>query len=129
MRQLIFVLVALLAACAQRGPAPSAWRPTPVAGAPEPSEVVAGSAASDWRPVDPENLLVMDLADGGRVIVELAPDFAPVHVANMRRFARAGWWNDATIYRVQENYVAQWGNGDAETALPAGRRRPAAGRI
>jgi peptidylprolyl isomerase len=38
----------------------------------------------------------------------------------MRRFARAGWWNEATIYRVQDNYVVQWGNGDAEVALPQG---------
>jgi len=120
MRQLTALAILALAACAERGPAPASWRPAPVAGAPEPSEVVAASAASDWRPVDPENLLVMELADGGKVIIELAPDFAPVHVANMRLFARAGWWNSATIYRVQENYVAQWGNGDAETALPAG---------
>jgi peptidylprolyl isomerase len=112
----------LLAACA---PAPAAWRPAPIAGATEPFEVVAHSAASDWRAIDPENLLVMDLAGangaaGGRVVIELAPDFAPVHVANMRRFARAGWWNGATVYRVQDNYVAQWGNGDAATALPDG---------
>jgi peptidylprolyl isomerase len=112
----------LLAACAT---APSAWRPAPIAGTTEPSEVIANSAASDWRAIDPENLLVMDLAGanggpGGRVVIELAPDFAPVHVANMRRFARAGWWNGATVYRVQDNYVAQWGNGDAETALPDG---------
>jgi peptidylprolyl isomerase len=99
---------------------PGAWRPNPIAGATEPADVIAHSAASDWRPVDPENLLVMDLADGGRVIIELAPAFAPVHVANMRRFARAGWWNGATIYRVQDNYVAQWGNGDAQVAMPAG---------
>ena len=104
---------------------PGAWRPMPIQGATEPADVIARSAASDWRPIAPENLLVMDLADGaggsgGRVIIELAPAFAPVHVANMRRFARAGWWNEATIYRVQENYVAQWGNGDAETALPEG---------
>jgi len=112
----------LAVACAQP---PGAWRPAPVAGATEPAQVIAGSAASDWRPIDPENLLVLDLAgangaSGGRVIIELAPDFAPVHVANMRRFARAGWWNAATIYRVQDNYVAQWGNGDAEVALPDG---------
>jgi peptidylprolyl isomerase len=99
---------------------PGAWRPNPIAGATEPADVIAHSAASDWRPVDPENLLVMDLADGGHVIIELAPAFAPVHVANMRRFARAGWWNGATIYRVQDNYVAQWGNGDAQVAMPAG---------
>jgi len=96
------------------------WRPAPVEGAVEPSEVVARSTAADWRPVDPDNLLVVDLADGGRVFIELAPDFAPVHVANVRAFARGGWWNGATVYRVQDNYVAQWGNGDAATALPDG---------
>jgi peptidylprolyl isomerase len=45
----------------------------------------------------------------------------------MRAFARGGWWNNATIYRVQDNYVAQWGNGDAEVPLPQGvvQRPPA----
>ena len=109
--------LSLLAACA---PSPAAWRPVPVAGATEPADVIAASAASDWRAIDPENLIVMDLEGGGQVIIELAPDFAPVHIANMRRFARAGWWNDATIYRVQDNYVAQWGNGDAAVAMPEG---------
>jgi peptidylprolyl isomerase len=117
--------VPLLAASANAQP-PS-WRPAPVANATEPAEVIANSPAAAWRPIDPENLLVMDLADGGRVIIELAPAFAPVHVANMRLYARAGWWNNANIYRVQDNYVAQWGNGDAEVPLPEGvvRRPPA----
>ena len=117
-----------LASCAQpaaeNAPEPSAryafWRPAPVTGAREPSEVIAASTAADWRAIDPENLMIVDLADGGRVAIELAPDFAPVHVANIRAFARAGWWNAATIYRVQDNYVSQWGNGDAENPLPAG---------
>jgi peptidylprolyl isomerase len=114
-----FAALALLLATA--APAqPGAWRPQPVTGATEPAEVVANSAATDWRPVDPENLLVMELADGAKVYIELAPDFAPVHVANIRRYARAGWWNAAAIYRVQDNYVAQWGNGDAEVPLPQG---------
>jgi peptidylprolyl isomerase len=110
--------VTLLAAAAAA--APGRWQPHPVTGATEPADVIAHSAASDWRPIDPENLLVLDLAEGGRVIIELASEFAPVHVANMRRFARAGWWTNATIYRVQDNYVAQWGNGDAAVAMPEG---------
>jgi peptidylprolyl isomerase len=114
-----FAAVSLLAAGTAFAQ-PGRWQPRPVTGATEPAEVIAQSTAADWRPVDPENLLVMDLADGGRVIIELAPAFAPVHVANMRRFARAGWWNAATIYRVQDNYVAPWGNGDAEVPLPDG---------
>lgn len=116
------VSLAVLPAYAQ-----PAWQPRPVQGATEPSEVVANSTAADWRPIDPENLLVMDLADGGRVIIELAPDFAPVHVANMRRFARGGWWSNATVYRVQDNYVAQWGNNELQGTLPEGivRQPPA----
>jgi peptidylprolyl isomerase len=62
----------------------------------------------------------MDLKDGGRVIVQLAPDFAPVHVANLRALARGGWWDGSAIYRVQDNYVAQWGNNESDKALPAG---------
>jgi peptidylprolyl isomerase len=106
---------------------PGRWAPRPVPNATEPAEVVANAPAAAWRPIAPENLLVMDLQEGGSVIIELAPAFAPVHVANMRRYARAGWWNAATIYRVQDNYVAQWGNGDAEVPLPEGvvRRPPA----
>lgn len=106
-----------LSACTQ---AASPWRPEPVSGAREPSDVVAATTAQDWRTIEPENLLVMDLADGSRVVIELAPDFAPVHVANIRAFARGGWWNGATVYRVQDNYVAQWGNGEADTPLPQG---------
>jgi peptidylprolyl isomerase len=96
------------------------WRPAPVADAPDPNAAVAAAPASAWRPVAPENMLVMDLKEGGRVVIELAPDFAPVHIANVRAYARGGWWNGAAIYRVQDNYVAQWGNGDAEVPLPAG---------
>jgi peptidylprolyl isomerase len=128
MRRLaILIAVSFLAACttarpeaAEPSPRYTFWRPAPVEGAVEPSDVIARSTAADWRAIDADNLLVMDLADGGRVVIELAPDFAPVHVANIRAFARAGWWNSATVYRVQDNYVAQWGNGDAQGELPSG---------
>jgi peptidylprolyl isomerase len=109
----------LLAACAAT-PDAASWRPSPVFDAPEPSKIVQSAPAEAWRPVDPDDLLVMELKEGGRVVIELAPDFAPVHVANVKAFARGGWWNGASIYRVQDNYVAQWGNGDAKTALTPG---------
>jgi peptidylprolyl isomerase len=122
-----FVAAAAISLAALPASAQPAWQPQPVQGATEPSEVIASSTAADWRPIDPENLLVMDLADGGRVIIELAPAFAPVHVANMRRFARGGWWSNATVYRVQDNYVAQWGNNELQGTLPEGivRQPPA----
>ena len=132
MRQMLLAALAApsLAACATAPdtaaaePAASSryafWRPAPVVGAPDPNQVVQSAPAEAWRPVDPADLLVIELKEGGRVVIELAPDFAPVHVANVRAFARARWWDGAGIYRVQDNYVAQWGNGDAKTGLPAG---------
>jgi peptidylprolyl isomerase len=131
MRQIL--LAALAASClagcstdARTAPEPAAnsrysfWRPAPVVDAPDPTKVVQESPAEAWRAVDPSNLLVIELKEGGRVVIELAPDFAPVHIANVRAFAKAGWWNNASIYRVQDNYVSQWGNGDSKTELPGG---------
>jgi peptidylprolyl isomerase len=63
---------------------------------------------------------VIDLASGARVVVQLAPAFAPVHVANIRALARGGYWNGATVYRVQDNYVAQWGQNESDKPWPAG---------
>ena len=56
------------------------------------------------------------------MVIQLAPHFAPVHVANIQALARANYWNGATVYRVQDNYVAQWGLNESDKPL-AGRRR------
>jgi peptidylprolyl isomerase len=85
-----------------------------------PSEIVAAAPASAWRAIPADDLLVMELKDGGRVVIQLAPAFAPVHAANIRALARADYWQGAAIYRVQDNYVAQWGNNESEKPWPAG---------
>lgn len=99
---------------------PASWTPAPVAGAKQPADVVKDAPPADWRDVDPASLLVMDLKDGSRIAIELAPEFAPVHVANIRALARGGWWDGASIYRVQDNYVVQWGQNETSRPLPAG---------
>lgn len=85
-----------------------------------PGDVVSGAPASAWKTIPPDDLLVMDLANGGRVVVQLAPEFAPVHVANIQALARAGYWQGATVYRVQDNYVAQWGQNESDKPWPKG---------
>jgi peptidylprolyl isomerase len=85
-----------------------------------PGDVIAASPASAWRSIDADNLLIMDLKDGGRVVVQLAPQFAPIHVANIRALARGNYWDGATIYRVQDNYVAQWGLNESDKPWPSG---------
>jgi peptidylprolyl isomerase len=85
-----------------------------------PSDVVAGAAATAWRTIPADDLVVMDLANGGRVVIQLAPAFAPVHVANIRALAHGRYWDGATVYRVQDNYVAQWGQNESDKPWPGG---------
>jgi len=85
-----------------------------------PNDLVAGAPASAWKAIAAEDLMIVDLANGGRVVVQLAPEFAPVHVANIRALARNGYWNGAAVYRVQDNYVAQWGLNESDKPWPAG---------
>ena len=85
-----------------------------------PTDIVAQSPAAAWKTVPADDLMVLDLANGGRVIIQLAPAFAPVHVANIKALSRGGYWNGATIYRVQDNYVAQWGLNESDKPWPAG---------
>lgn len=77
-------------------------------------EILEQSAASDWRPLDPENTIYMQLP-AGRVIIELAPSHAPAHSANIRALARARYFDGAAIVRSQENYVVQWGRDEGDT--------------
>ena len=85
-----------------------------------PTDVVAGAPASAWKTIPADDLLVMDLANGGRIVIQLAPSFAPVHVANIKALARGNYWNGASVYRVQDNYVAQWGLNESDKPWPAG---------
>jgi cyclophilin family peptidyl-prolyl cis-trans isomerase len=85
-------------------------------GAPSPADAAPG----DWRAIPDDEILVMTLAGGHQAVIRLAPRYAPAHVANIRTLAEARWWDGTSIYRVQDNYVTQWGGGDDKTALPAG---------
>ena len=85
-----------------------------------PVAIVAAAPAGAWQPVAEDDLLVMQLEAGQRIVIQLAPEFAPVHVANIRALARAKWWDGAAIVRVQDNYVVQWARMPEGQALPPG---------
>lgn len=102
------------------GCATPAPRPSPVSGVPDPAKVLADSGPGDWEPVSAEDVLLMRLKTGEEVVILLAPAFAPVHVANIKAMARGGYWRDATVYRVVDNWVTQWGVNEARVALPDG---------
>ena len=114
-RYLSSVLALVAALAAQAAPAPRGME-----------QILATAPASAWRKLDPAHLLVMRLPQG-RVVIELAPRFAPAHVANIETLARAHYWNGLAITRVQDDFVTQWGDPAADTprrrALPAGLPR------
>ncbi|MCI2243492.1 peptidylprolyl isomerase [Xanthomonas sp. PPL568] len=118
--------------------AASAGAPPPAVPYRSPQQILDASKPSDWRTLDPANTLYLEL-DSGRVVIELAPAFAPQHVGNIRTLAHEHFWDGLSIYRSQDNFVVQFGDpdgeepgkakslGSAKTHLPAEFQRPAAG--
>ena len=83
---------------------------------------LAQSSASDWRELDAENTLYMELPSG-RVVIELASDFAPKHISNIKALVREGFYQNIPIVRVQDNYVVQWNEPDGALPKPLKQAR------
>jgi peptidylprolyl isomerase len=83
------------------------------------AELLSASRPQDWRLPDPDNTLYLELP-GGRVVIELAPRVAPLHVANIKALARARYFDGLAVVRVQDNYVVQWADPDHHRPIPAG---------
>ena len=81
-------------------------------------DILAASPPSDWRALDPENTVYMQLPRG-TVIIELAPRFAPHHVANIKALIREGYYDGLAIVRVQDDYVVQWADPDEKRSVGA----------
>jgi peptidylprolyl isomerase len=124
---MITALLSLL--LAQAAAAQSAGRTQ--ADAKSPSEIVAAAPMSDWRAIPAEDLLVMELEPGAggrprRVAIQLMPPpFSQGWTHNIHLLARARWWNGTSVNRVQDNYVAQWGDASEKKPLPPGLNKMA----
>jgi len=88
-------------------------------------DVLANSSAADWRSLDPQNTLYLELP-AGRVIIELAPQFAPHHAANIQALARESYYDGVAIVRSQDNYVVQWADPDGKRPIRHAQRTLAA---
>lgn len=82
-----------------------------------PYEIVAQAGPGSWRTIDPENTLVLEVP-GGQVYIELAPMFAPKHVANTKKLVRQGFYQGMNFYRVVDGFVAE--GGDVSRKAPIG---------
>ena len=114
-------LLACLFAGSASAAAADAQVPTPTR-----TQLLEKSSAAEWRTPNPDNLLVMQLPTG-RVLIELAPDFTPLHAANIRTLAQQHYFDGLAIVRVQDNFVTQWGdpasddNGDKSELRSLGK--------
>ena len=61
--------------------------------------------------MDLENTLYIEL-EAGRVVVELRPDLAPNHVAQIKELAREGFYDGIVFHRVIPGFMAQTGDPD-----------------
>jgi peptidylprolyl isomerase len=130
---LLAAALALTVGAAALAAAPPAAPAPPAARALTTREVLEASTPSDWRPIDPQYTLYLEL-QGGRVIIEMAPVFAPRHVANVTALARERYFDGLAFMRSQDNYVVQWGDAEgkkpvekAQRILPAEFERPLRG--
>jgi cyclophilin family peptidyl-prolyl cis-trans isomerase len=58
---------------------------------------------------DAENKLVLETTKG-RVVIELRPDLAPLHVERIKTLARQGFYDGVPFHRVIEGFMAQTGD-------------------
>jgi cyclophilin family peptidyl-prolyl cis-trans isomerase len=58
---------------------------------------------------DPENTLVLETTKG-KVLIELRPDLAPLHVERIKTLARQGFYDGVPFHRVIAGFMAQTGD-------------------
>lgn len=118
----LMAATAILTACAHGAPqkgvatqsnfAPS-WRSLPKA------EIAPNLV--NWRKLDPENVLVIE-TNKGEIDIELYPDIAPMHVAQIKKLARRGFYDGIVFHRVIDRFMAQTGDptgtGEGGSDLP-----------
>jgi peptidylprolyl isomerase len=73
---------------------------------------------------DKENTLYIDLKDG-RVVIEMRPDLAPKHVAQIKKLAREGKYNGVVFHRVIDGFMAQTGDPEGTGRGGMGDKLPA----
>ena len=69
------------------------------------------SADSVWRELPLKNTVLLTLPHG-KVVIELAPQFSPKHVAQFSELTQQGFYDQTSFYRVIDGFVAQAGPKD-----------------
>jgi peptidylprolyl isomerase len=81
-------------------------------------DVLKDSPAGDWRDLDPESTLYLELP-AGRVVIELAPAYAPANVEAVKKLVRDKYFDGSFVIRSQDNYVVQWARPEEDERAKA----------
>ncbi len=71
--------------------------------------IAIGAGSASAQPADPENTLYIELFCG-RVVIQLRPDLAPLHVAQIKTLARQQFYDGIVFHRVIPGFMAQTGD-------------------
>ena len=70
----------------------------------------AASSTADAQPaMDPQNTVYLDVK-GGRVVIRLRPDLAPLHVERVKLLCHEHFYDGTPFHRVIEGFMAQGGD-------------------
>lgn len=113
----------LLAACAAALAVTAAAAPkkAPPAAPPPPPAGPAAPGPADWRTPDPNDVLVID-TNKGRIVVEMIPEVAPKHVAQIRALAHENFYDGQRFFRVIDKFMDQ--TGDPQNSGQGGSSKP-----
>jgi cyclophilin family peptidyl-prolyl cis-trans isomerase len=75
-----------------------------------PQQAALPYAVNADQSVDRENILYLDLSNGGRVAIRLMPQWAPNHVERIKTLVRQGFYNGIIFHRVIDGFMAQTGD-------------------
>lgn len=110
-----------ISACAAEAPSSSEKTQAAPAAAKMVSKAGFNAPAASWRDIDPENLLVID-TEYGQIGVELYPEIAPRHVAQIKTLTRQNFYDMITFHRVIDGFMNQTGDpkgdGTGDSELP-----------
>jgi peptidylprolyl isomerase len=67
--------------------------------------------STEWRKLDLDKTVLLTLPHG-KVVIELAPQFSPKHVAQFSKLVKQGFYDGEKFYRVIDGFVAQGGPED-----------------
>jgi len=89
--------------------------------APAPAPALPTVVSTDPT-VQPENIVLLYLSNGGKVTIRLMPEWAPNHVERIKTLVREGFYNGIVFHRVIDGFMAQTGDptgtGQGGSKLP-----------